>query len=476
MSGSKYIDRICIIAISIAVIVSFVFLYWGTNGFITLTGSTMMYEDKLFDTSYVHHVDIVVNNKDEFLDQAESKEYWTAKIVIDGRSFGTVGIRTKGFASLYRVLGTDDEKYSLKIQFDKYNKENTYYGLDKLDLNNMALDPSCMRDYISYQIMRDNGVPAPLCSYTEVTLNGESLGLYLAVEDIEDAFVDRNSLEGEIYKPQVPVSVQEKEEGDGNEFVIDIEDNRDARLTYIDDDISSYPNIFDYAKTDVDEEDQERLIESIRKLNEYKDLDEVLDVPEVISYFAVNNFVLPTDSYTGSLVRNYYLLENEGQLSMIPWDYDSAFGANYYSSVDKMASLPIDEPFGAPLNERPMMAWIFSDDEYVQAYYDDLTSISEQVQSGVYADEVDRIAEMIRPYVLADPHALNSSEDFETAVHSLKKFMTLRAQDVLKQINDQMGSTYAEQGVNQTTLSTELSQNEKTTDEEAEDIIEDAME
>ena len=91
--------------------------------------------------------------------------------------------------------GTGDpgsDQYSLKIEFDHYNAAENYYGLDKLCLNNIIQDNTYMKDFLSYQLMREAGVPSPLCSYAYLTVDGEDWGLYLAVEDVEDAFLERN--------------------------------------------------------------------------------------------------------------------------------------------------------------------------------------------------------------------------------------------------------------------------------------------
>ena len=43
-----------------------------------------------------------------------------------------------------------------------------------------------MKDYLSYRMMQEFGVDAPLCSYAYITVNGEEWGLYLAVEGVEE--------------------------------------------------------------------------------------------------------------------------------------------------------------------------------------------------------------------------------------------------------------------------------------------------
>lgn len=97
----------------------------------------------------------------------------------------------------------DSDRYSFKIEFDQYEKGKSYHGLDKLCLNNIIQDNTYMKDYLAYTLMYNFGVDAPLCSYAFLTVNGEDWGLYLAVEAIEDAFLERNygSNYGDLYKP-----------------------------------------------------------------------------------------------------------------------------------------------------------------------------------------------------------------------------------------------------------------------------------
>ncbi len=92
---------------------------------------------------------------------------------------------------------------AFKIEFDHYDSTNTYHGLDKLCLNNIIQDNTYMKDYLCYTVMGEFGVASPLCSYAYITVNGEDFGLYLAVEGIEESFLERNygSNYGELYKP-----------------------------------------------------------------------------------------------------------------------------------------------------------------------------------------------------------------------------------------------------------------------------------
>ena len=51
--------------------------------------------------------------------------------------------------SLTQVKAYGNDRYSFKIEFDRFNSSNTYYGLDKLCLNNIIQDNTHMKDLSS---------------------------------------------------------------------------------------------------------------------------------------------------------------------------------------------------------------------------------------------------------------------------------------------------------------------------------------
>ncbi len=62
----------------------------------------MGYENRLFDKTKVHTVDIVMEDWEEFIADAASEEYEAAEIVIDGEAYKNVGLRAKGNTSFPR--------------------------------------------------------------------------------------------------------------------------------------------------------------------------------------------------------------------------------------------------------------------------------------------------------------------------------------------------------------------------------------
>ena len=544
MSTGKHIDKICCIILIFTILITVVFCNaesLGVNKLPITTG----YEKKLFDTSKVHTINIVMDDWDSFIDGCEDEEYVSCAVVIDNEAYKNVAIRAKGNTSLSSVASYGNDRYSFKIEFDHYDSGKSYHGLDKLSLNNIIQDNTYMKDYLCYQMMGYMGVDAPLCSYVWITVNGEAWGLYLAVEGVEDSFLERNygTSYGELYKPDSQsmgggrgngADISETElaeqffgedtagdsdattdgdfaggqdmqppdgdfaggqdmqqpdgdftggqdmqrpdgdssdgqkmepptgtESDGQKMQKPDGDmgnkqggpggsmgSDDVSLIYSDDEYSSYSNIFDNAKTDITDEDKERLIASLKSLNENSDIENVVNVDEVIRYFVVHNFVCNFDSYTGSMIHNYYLYEEDGQLSMIPWDYNLAFGGfsaggEGGDSATQMVNYPIDTPVsGGTVDSRPMLAWIFADESYTELYHTYFdTFISEYFESGYFENLITETENLIATYVEQDPTKFCSYEEFETGVDTLKSFCLLRAESIRGQIDGTIPST-----------------------------------
>ncbi len=519
MAAGRHIDKICCMVLAFVIALTVIFVNAEQFGVTAMT-SQPGYEQRLFDTSRVHTIDIIMDDWDSFLETCENEEYELCTLVIDNEAYKNTGIRAKGNTSLSMVSEYGNNRYSFKAEFDHYDNTKTYYGLDKLSLNNIIQDNTYMKDYLSYQMMNFAGASAPLCSYVYLTVNGEDWGLYLAVEGVEESFLDRNygSDYGELYKPdsmnmgggrgngggfhmnrfeengadqndadssqnqdrtEKPGSTEfpEGSERPGNapfpddssfpegmnppDFP-DFEEiqksgsrsmrqgpgnamgSSDVSLIYSDDEFDSYRNIFENAKTDITDSDKKRLIAALKSLNEGSDIENCVDTEAVIRYFVAHNFVCNFDSYTGSMIHNYYLYEKDGQMSMIPWDYNLAFGG-FQSQTDAegLVNYPIDSPVsGGETESRPMLAWIFNDDAYTESYHQHFSEfIAEYFESGYFSEMIDTVTQMIAPYVEKDPTKFCTYEEFQTGADTLKEFCLLRAQSIRGQLNGTIPST-----------------------------------
>ncbi|WP_148410491.1 CotH kinase family protein [Murimonas intestini] len=449
MSGSKHFERIAWVVTVLTLAVTILFLNGASLG-IEAMEHTMGYEDRLFDNTRVHNIDIVMNNWDEFIANATSEEYYAANVVIDGEACKNVGIRAKGNTSLSTVATLGSERYSFKIEFDKYDSTKSYHGLDKLSLNNLIQDSTMMKDYLTYTMMGKFGVNSSLCSFIYITVNGEDWGLYLAVEGVEEAFLERNygSGYGELYKPDSmnfgggrgngmdfdPSAMFGTEGSGGFSFGGGFGmGSSDVKLQYIDDQLDSYSNIWNNAKTDITEADQRRLIEALKKLSNGEDIESVIDIDQVIRYFVVHNYVCNDDSYTGMMVHNYYLYEEDSRLAMIPWDYNLGFGTFSAGDATTTVNTPIDTPVSGGSSDRPMLNWIFENEEYTQLYHQ---YFSEFIETTDITDIINNTYNLIKPYVEEDPTAFYTCEEFELGVQTLRQFCEMRSESISMQLEN----------------------------------------
>lgn len=435
MLKHRYTDIICITAAVAACVLAVLFLSAEQIG-IRAASSTPEYSRRLFDDSYVHTLDIRIGDWDAFLAAATEENYTECDVEIDGEVFSSIGLRAKGNNSLRLVNEYELERYSLKIEFDHFQDGNTYYGLDKLSLDSSYQDNSYMKNYLAYDMMDHMGVPSPLCSYVWVTVNGEDWGLFLAVEEPEEAFARRNygAEHGKLYKPDYRSLEAE---------------NRDVALQYTTEDPADYDNIFRNAKFEIDAEDQARLIGALKTLSEGTDLESAVNVDEVLRYFTVQVFVVNLDSYLGRTGHNYFLYEEDGIISMLPWDYNLAFATYSLGMPDPIndaelyVNYPIDTPAsGEIMTNRPLYHNVMKNDEYFakyHAYFDEF--IREYFESGHFVKKTAETAKMIAPYVEKDPTAFCSYEDHLTAVRTITDFCMLRAESVRGQLSGEIPST-----------------------------------
>ncbi|AEY65239.1 CotH kinase family protein [Clostridium sp. BNL1100] len=483
-----------------------------TNGGLSskdLSVNDIKYPQTFLDDSKVHTIDIQVNNRtwDNMIDNAQYEQYIPCTMIIDGVRIDDVGIRPKGDTSLKQVVDMNSQNFSFKVEFDHY-KSQTFDGLDKITLNNCSQDTTYMKDYLAQHMMSYMGVAAPLSSYVNITLNGKDFGFYLAMEAVEKSFCVRNYgvIDGKLYKPDaldlpkydyIKIMGYEMEDGQsaveyltnvmsGNSYkgfnsgtrvdmlgdmakvLIDSNEiNTDVTgLTYIDNNPKSYKAILDTGVFAVDESDEGRLINSIKKLNSGEDLDNTVDVDSIIKYFVIHNFVDNYDGYTSIFSHNYYLSERAGKLSMIPWDYNLAFGSfavdpgnsssnlfgNYIKTTDarfgmsstkSMVNYPINTPvFKADLEKRPMINQILKNSEYSDKYHEYFEKfITDYFISGYFDRFYESTVDMISPYIKNDKKGFFTYNQFVEGVNELNKFCKLRAKSVQGQLTNTVPST-----------------------------------
>ena len=169
-----------------------------------------------------------------------------------------------------------------------------------------------------------------------------------------------------------------------------------------------------------------------------------MDVDEVLRYFAANTALVNLDSYVSSLKHNYYLYEEDGRISILPWDYNLAFGTFQSGDAEGVVNFPIDTPVSEEisLDERPLIGSLLEVDTYKEQYHEYLRYIADEFFGDSFNRRVDSINSLISDYVRADPTAFYSYDEYKEGLSAIKTYGELRAESITGQLNGVIPSTH----------------------------------
>jgi len=286
--------------------------------------------DYIFDQTQLHTFELDIPEASyEFLDNNPAAEkYVEGSLTFEEETISPVGIRYKG--SIGGFIGCVSgnnwanpsgsktcTKLSMKIKINWEGREERFYGLKKLQFHSMNADDSQMRDRLGYWLFAQMGVPSPRAVHARLIINGEFVGLFSLVEQIDGRFARHNFDDGtgNLYKEIWP-----------------LQKNGTAFPTY---------KYLESLKTNEDESPtaniilgcaQEVVVASDSELKTV--LNKWMDMNEILSYSVVDRTIRHDDGpfhwYCGGNncdPHNFYWYENPTtqKLHLIPWDLDNAF-------------------------------------------------------------------------------------------------------------------------------------------------------
>ncbi|WP_256761108.1 CotH kinase family protein [Cohnella sp. WQ 127256] len=403
------------------------------------SAATEEIKQNIFPKDKVVDVRITIDEDDfqNMLDNASAEEMKTASVEYNGIKLDNIGIRTKGNLSLRSVVSSDSDRYSFKLSFDEYISGQTLSGISKINLNNNYSDATSMREFLTYELAESMGLPTPEYSYVNVYVNGELWGFYLAIEQIGDAYLERHfdNSYGALYKAEFGGGGGGGGFGDrGAGGAGGVSSSGGGDLLWQDDNIESYSSLVQKSKSSNDD----ILVDMLDELNNGTDYEKVLDVEGALKYIGLNAVTVNMDSYLGSNQQNYYLYEDDGVFSVLPWDYNMSFGGMGSGSSQVM----IDEPTQGALADRPLIAKLLGVAEYKEKYHEMIQSmINGYLSDEVFEARVNEIKEMISPYVKKDPRPFYTYDQYESAIPQLVTFTSSRVANVSGQLDGSIAAS-----------------------------------
>jgi len=244
------------------------------------------------------------------------KKYVTAKVRFVQGSLEsdqiTIGMRLKGSTSLQPLK----QKPSMRIQFNWGDalKGQRFLGLKNMTLHSLSQDNSLLHEFGAYKLYNAMGVVAPSTGWAEVFVNGKSKGIYLNVETPDDIFLSKRFKDPtqHLYEGQAFADLKPGNDS-GGEY--------DGKFT-VDEGWAATPN-----KADLTALIAAANVEAPKAW--WDGLAKRIDRTALVKTFAVDNLLGNWDSYSGSIINNYFLRSNSNSLfTMLPWGVDQTFGEN----------------------------------------------------------------------------------------------------------------------------------------------------
>lgn len=323
----------------------------------------------------VHNVNLELSTSAVSTLRSSYTTYVEGDVTIDGVTVEGVGVRLRGSSTLRTI----DQKCSFKVDFNRYS-EQRYRGLKKLHLINMVWDAAHIREYISYQMFRDFGVPAIRNSYVWVTLNGTAKGLYLFSEVYDDEFLESwyGNSDGYLWEPGsgdfgTSVSWWDCEEGYPCDTSV----------------ITPIGQLLGQSATDANVEAME----------------EVLDLDSVLRMIAVEIAVGQWDGYCSPHNYRVYYNPETGLVDMMPSSVDLTFDNLGYTSYGHQYF-----QCGGRI-----LSWCLSNGGCEQRYVDILNELADRIEGDDPATSFELEALLDDIYVLIDDYA---QDDATTGVSS----------------------------------------------------------
>jgi hypothetical protein len=363
------------------------------------------------------------------LEMAENPAWVPCTFKFNGLTWNYVGVRFKGNSSLSSTWSKGIYKLPFRFDFDQFEdeypaiKNQRFYGFKTLSLSSGYNDSSLIREKVAGDIFRNLGVPAPKAAFYRLYVDcGDGsgpkyFGLYTMVEIPDKPMLSAwfGNSDGNLYKPSGTTASF----GSGalSEDDFDKENNKDE-ADYTD------VNVLYTAVNDTSSDS------ATWKSN----LEKIFDVDGFLKWLAVNTVIQNWDTY-GVMAHNYYLYNNNGKLSWIPWDNNESLkGSDANGANSRALSLELNE---TSLANWPLISRIIAQPEYLSVYrsYVDKT-VTGYFNTATMVPVFQNAHDLIYNYVVGDEGEqegytlLNSQESFTGSVDELNSHVSSRVEAV----------------------------------------------
>jgi len=237
----------------------------------------------------IDEVNLAKLNSDIFSD-----EYVMADFIYNDSIWKNVGVRFRGNVT---------QKLSKKNYKIRFNEDELFHGMEKLNLNATMNDPSLIIDATCYSLRRDAGVLTQDTYPVHLNLNGNFIGVYFQREQEDNNFLQNHNLpDANIYRSQ-----------SGNFRKLPASDNYIIAYEKENNEAAGYRDLIDFIEFINDSRNEEFKNKLPGKFN----------VGEFLTAYAVLNCVADIDQHFHNFLL-FHSLQND-KWRICNWDHNTTF-------------------------------------------------------------------------------------------------------------------------------------------------------
>ena len=348
------------------------------------------------------------------------QQYVEADLMVDGVTYPSIGVRYKGNSS-YWSRGTG-EKPPFNLDLKAFGVDQEIYGAKEIVLNNQFTDASLMREVVSYYVL-NQFTPSSRANFVKLVINGENYGVYTNVEHVGARLTSRHfgTDDGFRYKAVPPWSWPDTIDPPPNPDSIALQD---LGMT-----LARAERAYDLKNREADPLHHQDILLTVDVLNQAAaaDLvslvDPLLDTDGAMWHLAANNVLCSLDAYF-STGQNFYLYHDtkHDRLSILPWDYNMAFGG-----YDNRSRPTMSPTLGTKESTRPLLARLAVGGALRQSYLSHLDTINREALDPVAIIAiVDALEALIDAEVQIDTKLGVSYSGWKNGLTNFRQFLADR--------------------------------------------------
>jgi spore coat protein H len=305
----------------------------------------------------------------------------------------------------------DLRKKSYQLSF---YKPSTHRNAKEVHLNAEFMDPSLLRNKLSFDFFNEIGCLSPESRFVFMKLNGKNEGVYLEIESVDEFFLANRQLpKGSLFYAV---------DGDAN-FSL---------MSNLDKEVKKSLNLGYEQKygTDQDDEQLQEMIIKINTIPRAEFENEIVKYVNVDKYLRWLAGVIFTQNFDG-FVHNYALYRNgeTGLFEVIPWDYDATWGRDVNGEIMREDYLRI-EGFNT-LTARILDVKVF------RTQYKNLLEeiLNRKFNVDYMKPKIQAMHDLIRPYVQKDPYEKDNMDIFDKEPDFIATYIEARGNYIRSQLD-----------------------------------------